>query len=358
MKTKPKSLVLVLSICVGVAAIVWLTVSRNQLGFARAPAAEKSDSDVAAIIGSTRVTVSEIEKRISGQLSRMRADEFNLKRRALDDAISRILLEEEAKNRGIAVEELVRLEIDGKAATAGSEEKKAEYQKLKARFANKTAAELTTMADENLSLRSKVDRRRQFVSELRSKTDIKILLEPPRFEVEAGDGPSLGPANAPVTIVEFSEFQCPYCAQVQPTLKKLKERYGDKIRIVFRNFPLPRHDDAPKAAEAASCANDQGKFWEMHDKLFANSAKLQVVELKKYAAEIGLETDRFNQCLDDGKYTAKWRADKRDGALYGVSGTPAFFINGRMVGGSVPYEDFVFVIEEELQRTEKLAQNR
>lgn len=358
MKTKLRSLVLVFLICLGVAAIVWLTVSRNQLGFARAPDVGKTDDEVAAIVGSTRVTVSEVEKRVNSQLSRMRAQEYNTKRRALDDAIASILLEEEAKKRGTSVEELTRLEIDGKPSSVSSEDKKAEYKKLKERLANKTEAELTKMVDENLSRRSKAERRRQFVSELRGKTDIQILLEPPRFEVDASEGPSLGPANALVTIVEFSEFQCPYCAQVQPTLKKLKERYGDKLRIVFRNFPLPRHDDAPKAAEAASCADEQGKFWEMHDKLFANTSNLKVVDLKRYAAELGLATERFDQCLDSGKYTAKWLADKRDASNYGISGTPAFFINGRMVGGAVPYDDFVLMIEEELQRIERAAKSR
>lgn len=358
MQTKPKSLILILLICLGVAAIVWLTISKNQLGFAKAPATEKADSETAAVIGNTRITLAEIENRINGQLSRMRADEYNLKRRALDEAIARLLLEEEAKKRGASVDELTRLEIDGKAAAASAADQQAEYKKLKERFANKSEAELKRMADDNLAMRSKVERRRQFIGELRSRTEIRIMLEPPRFEVDAAEGPALGPADAPVTIVEFSEFQCPFCAQVQPTLKKVKERFGDKIRIVFRNFPLPRHDDAPKAAEAASCAEEQGKFWEMHDKLFANSSKLQVPELKRYAAEIGLETEQFDQCLDTGKYTAKWRSDKRDGSLYGVSGTPSFFINGRMVGGAMAYEDFVLVIEEELQRVEKSAPNR
>lgn len=359
MQTKPKSLVLVLLICLGVAAIIWLTVSRNQLGFARVPpAAEKSDSDVAAIIGDTRVTVAEIDRRVNAQLSRMRADEYNLKRRALDEVITRILLEEEAKKRRTSVEELTRAEIDAKAVGVGGDDRKAEYKKVKERFANKSEAELNSMVDQNLSRRSVIERRRQFISELRSKTDIRILLEPPRLNVDASEGPSLGPADAPVTIVEFSEFQCPYCAQVQPTLKRIKEHFGDKVRIVFRSFPLPRHEDAPKAAEAASCADEQGRFWEMHDTLFANNAKLKVVDLKRYAADIGLETDRFDQCLDTGKYAAKWRTDKRDGGLYGVSGTPAFFINGRMVAGSLPYEEFVLVIEEELARAEKAAKNR
>jgi predicted DsbA family dithiol-disulfide isomerase len=359
MQTKPKSFAVVVLICVGVAAIVWFTISKNQLGFAKVPAgAEKPEGDVAAFVGGTRVSLAEIDKRVNAQLSRMRADEYNLKRRALDEAITRILLEAEAKTRGTSVEELTRVEIDAKAAAVLAGDKQAEYNRLKERFTNKTEAELTRMANDNLSRRSIVERRRQFIAELRNKTDIRILLEPPRFEVDATEGPSLGPPNAPVTIVEFSEFQCPYCAQVQPTLKRIKEHFGDNVRIVFRNFPLPRHEDAPKAAEAASCADEQGKFWEMHDKLFANNSKLRVENLKTYAAELGLETDRFNECLDTGRLGAKWRTDKRDGGIYGVTGTPAFFINGRMVGGSVPYEEFLVVIQEELKRAQKPAHNR
>ena len=118
------------------------------------------------------------------------------------------------------------------------------------------------------------------------------------------------------------------------------------------------HKDAPKAAEAAACANEQGKFWEMHDKLFANAPKLQILDLKRYATEIGLQTDRFDHCLDAGKYTAKWQGDKVEGSSYGVSGTPAFFINGRMVGGAVPYEDFAEMIEEELQRAATAPKSR
>ena len=361
MKALPKlrSLGVVLLICLGAAAIIWLTVSKNLLARpGKQSDGQKSDGELAAIVGGNPVTVSEVENKIKAQLSRMRADQYNLKRKALNEIVGQLLIEEEAKKRGMSVADLTSFEIEGKAAPVTAEDKKAEYEKFKARFADKSEADLTKLVDESLHRRRISERGLQFVSELKSRANVKMLLEPPRFDVDTNGDPSLGPENAPVTIIEFSEFQCPYCAQVQPTLKKLKERYGDRIRVVFRNFPLPMHKDAPKAAEAAACANEQGKFWEMHDKLFANAPKLQILDLKRYATEIGLQTDRFDHCLDAGKYTAKWQGDKVEGSSYGVSGTPAFFINGRMVGGAVPYEDFAEMIEEELQRAATAPKSR
>jgi protein-disulfide isomerase len=122
------------------------------------------------------------------------------------------------------------------------------------------------------------------------------------------------------------------------------------VRVVFRDFPLSIHAQAPKAAEAATCADEQGKFWEMHDRLFGNQQALQVADLKKHAAELALDTSRFDQCLDSGKYAAEWKKDVDDGTRLGVTGTPAFFVNGRFLSGAQPYEAFVRVIDEELQR--------
>jgi protein-disulfide isomerase len=136
---------------------------------------------------------------------------------------------------------------------------------------------------------------------------------------------------------------------VNPTLAKLQEAYPGKLRIVFRDLPLLNmHKNAGHAAEAAHCANDQGKFWEMHDRLFANQAKLAPADLKEHAVALGLDATAFNQCLDSGKYTADWRRDSEDAARLGLSGTPAFFINGRLLSGAQPYEAFAQVIEEEL----------
>jgi protein-disulfide isomerase len=177
------------------------------------------------------------------------------------------------------------------------------------------------------------------------------MLGPPLVTiVPKADDPVRGPASAPVRIVEFSDFQCPFCGRVAPTLLKLKETFGDKISIVFKDFPLPNHPLAQKAAEAAQCARVQGKFWEYHDTLFANQAALEVPSLKKHAAGMGLDATKFDQCLDTGEMASIVQDDMREGHRSGVSSTPAFFVNGRMLLGAQPYEAFETVIKDELAR--------
>jgi protein-disulfide isomerase len=197
--------------------------------------------------------------------------------------------------------------------------------------------------------------RRRFVDTLRNKSRVRILLEAPRVEINAGTSPSRGPATAPVTIVEFSDFQCPYCRAASGTLKALEQRYGNKVRIVYRDFPLPNHNDAPKASEAAACAHEQGRFWQMHDKLFEGRSGLQIAELKRYARDIGLDTVRFDACLDSGTREAVWRQNRAEGQRVGVSATPTFFINGRMLTGARPVEAFAEIIDEELGRVATMA---
>ncbi|MCL4382497.1 MAG: DsbA family protein [Patescibacteria group bacterium] len=166
----------------------------------------------------------------------------------------------------------------------------------------------------------------------------------------AGSSPAKGSSQAKVTIVEFSDFQCPYCGKVQETLKKIFETYPNKVKLVFRNYPLPFHENAEPAAQASLCANEQGKFWEFHDKLFANQEKLTVTDLKQYAANLGVDANKFNSCLDSGKYKETVQKDIKDGGAVGVSGTPAIFINGRAVTGAQPFENFKKIIDEELAK--------
>lgn len=170
------------------------------------------------------------------------------------------------------------------------------------------------------------------------------------YKVDPGEGPSFGSKNAPVTIVEFSDFQCPFCSRVVPTLKKIKDTYKDKVRVVWRNYPLPFHQDAKPAAEAALAAHAQGKFWEMHDKLFDNQRALDRASLEKYAAEIGLDVARFKADLDAGRYKSQVEADFSYGNSLpgGGMGTPTFFINGRKIAGAYPFEKFDAMIKEAL----------
>jgi protein-disulfide isomerase len=154
-----------------------------------------------------------------------------------------------------------------------------------------------------------------------------------------------------VTIVEFSDFECPYCGGLFPTLKQVEKNYPQQVRIVYRQFPLNNlHPHAQKAAEASLCANDQQKFWEFHDSMFSNQRELSVPDLKQRAADLKLDTAMFNQCLDSGRHAAAIQLDIDEGARNGVSGTPALFINGRLLSGNQPYGEIKEVIDDELQR--------
>ena len=169
------------------------------------------------------------------------------------------------------------------------------------------------------------------VTRLMQEAGVKIFLEPPKppvYEIATHGYPSIGPENAPVTIVAFGDFQCPYSAQAAPTLNQALARYPGKVRVVFRNFPLSFHAYAQKAHEAAECANEQGKFWPYHDAIFANQGALGIGDLKRYATSVGLDAGQFNQCLDTGKYAEKVKQDVQEAQKYNVRGTPSFYING------------------------------
>ncbi len=157
-----------------------------------------------------------------------------------------------------------------------------------------------------------------------------------------------GDKNAPVTLVEYSDFQCPFCAQVQDTVEQILDDYDGQVRLIYRHFPLSFHENAQKAAEASECAGEQGKFWEMHDIMFANQSDLSVDSLKGFAKDLGLSTSQFNSCLDDGKYTQEVKDEFTEGTTYGVQGTPATFVNGTLVSGAQPYASFKQVIDAAL----------
>ena len=170
------------------------------------------------------------------------------------------------------------------------------------------------------------------------------------YPVKPGDAPSKGPANAPLVLVVFSDFQCPFCKRVEPTLAEVEKHYPGKVRVVWKNYPLPFHDNAEPAAEAAMAADAQGKFWPMHDRLFDNNTALDRESLESYAAAIGLDLPRFRADLDAGRWKARIEADKQEGSDLGVVGTPAVFINGRKIAGAYPFETFQKIADAELAK--------
>lgn len=149
-----------------------------------------------------------------------------------------------------------------------------------------------------------------------------------------------GAHAAKVTIVEYSDFECPFCARAEPTIKQILEKYPDDVQLVYKHFPLPSHSNSWKAAEASECAAEQGKFWEYHDILFENQDALYITMLKDYAKQLGLNTEEFDACLDSGSMKARIENDKQEGESLGVSGTPAFFVNGKMISGAQPFSVF------------------
>jgi protein-disulfide isomerase len=168
-------------------------------------------------------------------------------------------------------------------------------------------------------------------------------------DVKVGDAPVKGPASAPVTVVAFSDFQCPFCSRAVPTLKQVEDDYKGKVRIAFKQLPLSFHDKAHLAAEASLAANEQGKFWAYHDKLFANQQALDRPSLEKYAQELGLDMNKFRKALDTGKYKDKVDSDAKEGAAVGATGTPTFFVNGTKIVGAQPFDAFKTAIDKELK---------
>jgi protein-disulfide isomerase len=169
-----------------------------------------------------------------------------------------------------------------------------------------------------------------------------------RYSVETDGAPVRGPESAPVSIVEFSDFQCPFCRRVTPTMSQLRADYGDKVRIVFKNLPLSIHPKAPAAHAAAEAAHRQGKFWEMHDRIFANQGQLEPEVFERYAKEIGLDMKQYRADVASSEVKERIAKDVAEARSLGVTGTPGFFINGRFVSGAQPYGTFKRLVDEEL----------
>jgi protein-disulfide isomerase len=183
--------------------------------------------------------------------------------------------------------------------------------------------------------------------------------EPPQvvFVPFRADDPAIGPKLAKVTIVEFSDFQCPHCADVNPKLKKLFELYPSNIKLIFKHQPLPRHEHAMQAAEAAEAAREQGKFWEMHDLLYARQNELGPSRYEEWAKEIGLDLARFRQSMSEHRNESRIREDARLQDSTGTRGTPTFFINGRSLLGNLPFDQFQSVVEQQIQLADGLLKN-
>jgi protein-disulfide isomerase len=325
-------------------------------GSARAsapPEVVSQGSDVLAEIDGKPITLSEVEGEAGDRLAAMDFQYRSQRHQLIDATLKKIvrerLLEEEASARGMGREELVQAEMSN--VEVSDEEVNRWYQQNKARLGGRTLEQVSTQIRQFLSQQKREGIMGELTAELEKKSKVVYHIQPLRADIDVGDSPAKGPSDAPVTLVEFSDFECGYCGRLRKTLSDIKDNYGDQLRIVFRQFPLQMHRNAQKAAQAALCANDQGKFWPMHDLLFQEQSQLDVVALKDKASRLGLDRAVFDSCLDSGRHAETVQKDMRDGAGLGVTGTPAMFINGiPLPGGALPYEAVAKAIDEELER--------
>lgn len=322
---------LALALCLG----VWLPACADQ---AKSEAGKAGSGQVLATVNGKPITEDQLDHSYQQK-------KHQLIEEHLTQAIQDQLLEAEAAARGVSKEQIL---ADIKPAEVTDAAVDAFYEENKQRIPQ-PKEQVTGQIRQYLQQRGQFEAREKFFDSLEAKYKVEKKLEPLRAEV-AATGPAKGPANAPITIVEFSDFQCPFCSRINPTLEQVRAKYGDKVRIVFRQFPLAMHPQAQKAAEASLCANEQGKFWELHDHMFQNQQQLAVENLKSKAAELGLNAESFNSCLDSGKFASQVAKDMEEGSAAGVSGTPALFINGRFINGAVPFEQIAEVIDDELRR--------
>jgi protein-disulfide isomerase len=324
---------------------------------AQAPSAQSNPDQVVAEIGGKPITLKDVDAKWeefdAAERARIVQAMYQNRRNMLDLIVGDRLIESAAKAAGQPVDAFV--EQDGVRRVPAITEKDiaAFYEQNKDRAQGRTLDQLRGEITPYLEARRKQQARAMLVEELKAKNGaaVKVMLDPPRYTVPlSADDPVRGNAAAPITIVEFSDYQCPFCARVNPTLDRVRQTYGDRVKIVFKDFPLGNHPQAPKAAEAARCAGDQSKYWEMHDALFANQRALEVPALKQTARAIGLDGTAFDQCLDSGKWEAAVKSGSALGEKMGVNSTPTLYVNGRAVIGAMPFENFKSIIDEELAR--------
>ena len=320
---------------------------------------DAAGNEVIARVNDRPITTAELDVWIKDQLferevgSKSPAERFEVRSRAVSEMIDEMLLDAEADSRGVDSEAVFRQEIEALGPMSDDDVSKF-YEEHGSRFrASDTLDTLTPRIRAYLSQR----RRSDVVAAMRSKAEVEILLEPPRLAIEPL-GPARGPDDALITIVEFSDYQCPYCKRTEPVVQSLIERYPERVRLVYRHFPLDSiHKHARGAAEAAVCADEQGQFWAFHEKVFENQGALSEADLLTYATDVGLDVSAYKACAASPGTKERVEADVAAGREAGVTGTPAFFVNGIPLSGARPIEDFVRTIEQELARQAPVAES-
>lgn len=311
----------------------------------------KDDKESAfAIVNNRVITGKEVDELLGSQLQELTEKIFFMRKAAINNLVTKVLLEDEAKARGVTVDFLKKHLTSGKVEISQSKIDEV-YEENTSLFLNMSVDEAKERIRLDLESHEKMEAYKTAIAELRKKAKIEILLSAPPSQITSIDigGPTKGNTKAPVTIVEFSDFQCPFCKQAASTLNGVLKSYGDKVRLIYKHLPLSIHPQAFQAAQAATCAANQDKFWEYYDVLFRIS-DMSLGNLQKIAQEVSLNLEQFNLCLNSESSKEAVKRDIQEAKSLKIEATPTFLINGRLVKGALSEADFKKVIDNELHK--------
>lgn len=313
---------------------------------------EKGSDDIAAEFNGVKITNAELMKGIESEVYEAETKVFEIKMAKLKSMILEKLMEADPKKKGMSNDEYLdkviakNIKLEKKEIDAFIKERKIPEASLK-------NGQLMERIKNYLIAQKKKDLLEKWMGDKTAKSPVSIFMKRPRrprFNVASEGSPFVGGKDAKVTIVEFSDFQCPFCKKGADIMTALKKKYGSKIKIAFKNFPLPFHNHAKKAAVAGLCANEQGKFWALHDQMFAHQSELDASGIEKLGKKAGLNVDKLKTCISSNKHQKQVEKDIEDGKGVGVKSTPTFFVNGQLVSGAQPVEVFSELIDQELRK--------
>jgi protein-disulfide isomerase len=299
---------------------------------------------VVARVSGADLTLTDLKQLEGGKLLQAQYQYYLNERKALEELIDNRLLADEARKRNISLDQLLDTEVYKGVKDPTQDQLEVYYEGLDTQDSFESVREDVLQHIRDLR-RTKA--RAAFVEQLRKQAKINIMLMPPSAHVDIAKAYTHGDSNAPVVLVEFADYQCPYCQKVNPQIQQLKKEYGDNLTVIFKDFPLPMHHGSEKAAEASRCAGEQGKFWEYHDVLFY-SKEIELDALKEHARVLKLDGDRFDTCLDSGAESAAVKKDLDEAKSLGLTGTPSFFVNGHFFSGVVDYAALKDIVNQQL----------
>ncbi|MBL8911991.1 MAG: thioredoxin domain-containing protein [Archangium sp.] len=335
------------------AFLAFLALVASSSACVTVPVKDEGPSPVVARYGDRVIRQAEVDEKVIDELSKLQEQIYDLRSEAAERIAIEALVAQKAKAEGLSEDDWLGKNVENGLAEPSDAEMRALFDKAKGRLPDGVGFDdVKPQLKQALTREARAKKAREVFGKLKKDAGFTMVLEAPakqRKTIDVATGPTRGGKGAKVVIVEFADFQCPYCARAHETVSTVMKAYGEKVRIIFRHYPLANHPKAPKAAEATACADEQGKFWELHDSLF-ESGELDEDALAMQAKRIGVDEKKYDECMKSGRMASLVKRDMAAGQAAGVSGTPAFFINGLQLSGAQPEEAFRKLIDAELAR--------